>query len=238
MGKDKKQFPLDSKDNCCIYLCRIISSCELCMDKLKKYNKQTELELEKHSGKDIIPYETYSELSDKSYNIISYLLNLLGDCQTSSISYFKYRKHIQSRISRGTLDVPLTQITDETASLLSEFNKMRNWINHVPESLLIQEMETVRSGTMQLPMNPVEITHYENVTYEYFEHLHLSNVEFYKNARQIIQAAKRDYSLLMGESIIYPRVIACKPLDVKKSVPTINSAKVQGLQAEKDGLED
>lgn len=74
MGKDKKQFPLNSKDNCCIYLCRIISSCELCMDKLKKYNKQTELELGKHSSKDLIPYEIYSELSDKSYNIISYLL--------------------------------------------------------------------------------------------------------------------------------------------------------------------
>ena len=79
MGKNKKQFPLDSKDICRIYLCRIVSSCELCMDKLEKYNKQTELELEKHSDKDLIPYETYSELSDKSYNIISYLLNLLGD---------------------------------------------------------------------------------------------------------------------------------------------------------------
>ena len=49
------------------------------MDKLEKYNKQTELELGKHSDKDLIPYEAYSELSDKSYNIISYLLNLLGD---------------------------------------------------------------------------------------------------------------------------------------------------------------
>lgn len=235
MGKDKKQFPLDSKDNCCIYLCRIISSCELCMDKLKKYNKQTDLELGKHSSKDLIPYEIYSELSDKSYNIISYLLNLLGDCQTSSISYFKYRKHIQNRIARGTLDIPLTQITDETAGLLSDFNKMRNWINHVPESLLIQEMEMVCNGTMQLPMNPVEITRYENVTYEYFEHLYLSNVEFYKDSRQIIQAAKRDYSLLMGESILYPRVCASKPLDVQKSIPTIKSAEVQGLQAEKDG---
>ena len=115
---------------------------------------------------------------------------------------------------------------------------MRNWINHVPESLLIQEMEMVRSETMQLPMNPVEITHYENVTYEYFEHLHLSNVEFYKNARQIIQAAKRDYSLLMGENIIYPRVVASKPLGVEKSVPSKNSAKIQGLRADKDVPED
>ncbi len=64
MGKEKKQFPLDSKENCCIYLCRIIFSCELC---------------------------------DKTYNVLSYLLNLLGDCQSSSISYFKYRQQIQKK---------------------------------------------------------------------------------------------------------------------------------------------
>ena len=66
---------------------------------------------------------------------------------------------------------------------------------------------------------------------------HLRSFSFFQKWLGI-QAVKRDYSLLMGESIIYPRVIACKPLDVKKSVPAINSAKIQGLQAEKDGLED
>lgn len=234
MGKDKKQFPLDNKNNCCVYLCRIISSCELCMDKLKKYNKQTEIELRKYSPKDNISYETYSEFADKTYNVISYLLNLLGDCQVSSISYFKYRQQIQKRIKRGNVDIPLTPIKDEISGMLSEFNKMRNWLNHVPESLLISEMDMVRDGTIQLPMNPMEITHYENVTYQYFEHLHLSNVQFYNNARQIIQTAKRDYSLLMGASIVYPRVVVSKPLGIDKSIPSKISAKVQGLRSEED----
>lgn len=36
MGKkEDKQFPLTSKDNCAIYLNRIVSSCEICMDRLK-----------------------------------------------------------------------------------------------------------------------------------------------------------------------------------------------------------
>lgn len=236
MKENKKQFPLDSKENCCVYLCRIISSCELCMDKLKEYNKQIRLDLEKYSQGSLIPYDIYSEHTDKTYNVISYLVNLLGDCQKTSISYFKYRKEISKRIKRGCLDISLVEISQETTELMNEFNKMRNWLNHTPESLLIAEMELVKEGKMYFPMDPVEIAHYDNVTYEYFEHLYLSNDEFYKNARKIIQIAKRDYSLLMGKSIDYPRVYLSKPLGVEKSNASKMSAQIQGLQGELDGI--
>lgn len=234
MSKEKKQFPLDSRKNCCIYLCRIISSCELCMDKFKKYNAQTKDELEKSNHAKGIPYDIYGELCDKTGNVISYLLNLLGDCQTTSISYFKYRQQIQKRINRGSIDIQLATISPEVSELMSEFNKMRNWVNHVPESLLIAEMDMVQAGTMEFPMNPVEITHYNVVTYEYFENLYLSNIEFYENARKVIQAAKRDYSLLMGENIVYPRVYSKIPLGSWKGKPTSASAKVQGLHVKND----
>ena len=111
---------------------------------------------------------------------------------------------------------------------------MRNWQNHIPESLLIAEVAQMRAGKLDFPMNPVEITQYKYVTYEYFEHLYLSNAEFYKNARQIIQTAKQDYSLLMGQSITYPRVFSDTPLGTEKSYPAESSAKVQRLSAKKD----
>lgn len=204
------------------------------MDKFKKYNAQTKDELEKSNHAEIISYDTYGELCDKTYNVMSYLLNLLGDSQTTSISYFKYRQQLQKRINRGSVDIPLATISPEVSELLSEFNKMRNWQNHVPESLLIAEMDMVQDGTMEFPMNPVEITHYRFVTYEYFEHLYLSNIEFCENARKVIQAAKRDYSLLMGERIVYPRVYSDIPLGLRKSKPTHASAKVQGLHVKND----
>lgn len=232
MGKNKKQFPLDSKENCCIYLCRIISSCELCMDKLKNYNKQIKNDLEKYSQCNVVPYDIYGEHADKTYNVISYLANLLGDCQKTSISYFKYREEISKRIKRGNLDIPLTEITEEIKDLMCEFNKMRNWLNHVPESLLIAELELINKGERQLPRNPVEITHYYNVTYEYFEHLYLSNDEFYTNARQVIQVAKRDYSLLMGTKVAYPRIYCSNPMGVEKSKASKVSAQIQGLNIE------
>ncbi len=232
-NQEKKQFSLDSKENCCIYLCRIISSCELCMDKLKKYNKQIKEILEKYNGKDTIAYEIYSEMCDKTYNNMVYLLNLLGDCQTSSISYFKYRQYIKKRINKGNSDVQAYAMNDEVTQIMSEFNKLRNWQNHVPESLLVAEMEMVDAGKMVFPMDPVEIVHYKNVTYEYFQHLYLSNIEFYENARKIIQTAKKEYALLMGRRIMYPRVYADKPIRIDKSDPTKQSAKVQGLKVEK-----
>lgn len=232
MGKEEKQFPLTSKENCCIYLNRIISSCEICMDSLKKYNSQLGGLIEQFKGQDLIPFDLYCEIRDKSYNILSYLVNLLGDCQTSSISYFKYRQQIAKRVKKGNTDIPLYNISDDDSILLAEFNKNRNWMNHVPESLLVAEMELVNAGIAKFPMDPVEITCYEYVTFGYVNHLYLSNSEFYTNARRIIQVAKREYAMLFGKSVTYPRVYADKPLGMEKSEAVKKSAKVQGLKGE------
>ena len=59
---------------------------------------------------------------------------------------------------------------------------------------------------MDLSLDPVKIVHYSFVSYDYFEHLYLSNINFYKEVRRIIQAAKQDYSLLMEKSIRYERI--------------------------------
>lgn len=228
MGKkEDKQFPLTSKDNCVIYLNRIISSCELCMDRLKKYNAEGKKLLEEYAEKDIVPHEIYAEMMDKTSNVTDYLLNLLGDAQTSSISYFKFRNCISKH---PVADVELEPLESQTKDLLSEFNKMRNWQNHVPESLLVAEMEQVEAGKMEFPMNPVNITMYENVTYDYFKDLIEINIAFYDSARKLIQAAKRDYRKVYGESVTYNRVYVDRPLDFDKSVPTRKSAKVQGIK--------
>lgn len=107
MGKKQQKQFLLIRENCIIYLCRIISSCELCMDRYKIYNKETEKILQQYAGKQKIPYDTYVSMSDKTSNVMCYLLNLLGDCQTSSISYFKYRKQVQKIINKGNEELKL-----------------------------------------------------------------------------------------------------------------------------------
>ena len=163
MSKADKHFPLDSRENCCLYLCRIISSCELCMDRLKKYNQKTAAILSGYQPTDLVPIDYYETMADQTSNIISYLANLLGDAQTSSISYFKYRNQIEKRINKGKHDIPLASIPQDTQSLLLEFNKRRNWMNHIPESLLVAEWELIRAGKQDLPTDPVVITHYTEI---------------------------------------------------------------------------
>lgn len=234
MGKkqDKKQFPLVNKENCVIYLTRIISSCELCMDRYKKYNQETQAILDKYHSEDVISYDIYGDICDKTCNVMSYLLNLIGDCQTTSISYFKYRKQVQKLINKGIDGIQLSSLDTNTESILTEFNKLRNWQNHVPESLLISELELIEKKKMYLPRNPMSIVHYNYVTYEYFMDLYASNLDFCKNARKIIQVAKKDYALLVGESISYPRVYSDKPITLEKSEPTKMSAQIQGLKGD------
>lgn len=228
MGKKKdKQFPLTSKENCIVYLNRIISSCELCMDRLKKYNAEGNELLARYEGKDVVPHELYAEILDKSSNVMNYLLNLIGDAQTSSISYFKFRSYISKH---PVADVMLHPLEDEIQELLNDFNRMRNWQNHVPESLLVAEMEQVKAGKMKFPMDPVDITIYRNVTYDYFKEMVEINISFYNFARKIIQRAKRDYRNIYGKSVTYNRVYVDKPLGFDKSIPTKKSAQVQGIK--------
>lgn len=231
-NREKKQIPLKDKKSCIIYLYKIISSCEICMDTFKIYNLQAECELKKFKKGDLIPIEIYQDICHKTYNVMEYILNLLGDAQTSSISYFKYRNLIQKRIKKGMTDIQILPHSEEITDLLSEFNKMRNWLNHVPESLLVSEMELVNNGKAELPLNPVIIVHHKFASYEYFEHLYLSNVDFCKKARKIIQAAKRDYSLLVGESVSYQRVYSDEPIGIGSAEAAKMSAKIQGLKEE------
>ena len=103
MGKkEQKQFQLDNKENCRIYLLRIITTTEKCLMKLKKYNLQTKDVLDHYGNmhSDTVPYDIYSELVDKTSNVASYLLNVLGDAQGVSISYFKYRQQAKRLIDK------------------------------------------------------------------------------------------------------------------------------------------
>ena len=47
-NKEKKQFQLTDKKSCIIYLYKIITSSEICIDTLKRYNIETEKTLKKY----------------------------------------------------------------------------------------------------------------------------------------------------------------------------------------------
>lgn len=229
--KEKKQFQLDSKESCRIYLLRIITTAEKCLIKFKKYNMQTKQVLDEFSKADRIPYEIYSEFVDKTSNVMSYLLNVIGDAQGVSISYFKYRQQAKRLIERQVDGVNIVEFTNELNELIKEFNKMRNWQNHIPESLLICEEELIKQGkACKKPRNPIEIYLYSEVTYGYFKDLYDNNVGFYETARKLVQAAKRDYGCLIGERVQLQRKYIDTPVGIAQLNAAKMSASIQGIK--------
>lgn len=59
---------------------------------------------------------------DKTSNVTNYILNLLGDAQTSSISYFKFRSYI---LKPPIVDVILNPLEAEYNKRLTK--KMKNF---------------------------------------------------------------------------------------------------------------
>ncbi|MDL2207025.1 hypothetical protein LJC33_08980 [Eubacteriales bacterium OttesenSCG-928-N13] len=229
--KKRKQFSLVDANTCIIYLARIIGTTEKCLRKLREYNRQFKKYLDgagDNCGK--IPYAKYSEYLDKTSNVIGYLLNVIGDAQTSSISYFKYRKLVSKLVDKGVAGVSLLPLSHDETALLQDFNKLRNWHNHIPESLLISERELMDEGIMVRPMNnPIVLYFNQFMELDLVIDLYNRNVSFYENARRIGQAAKKDYSILIGEPLAITIEESEAPAPMKSLAATKISASIQGL---------
>ena len=132
--KELKQFALSNKEEYIIYLQNIIAIAVKAMETHKKYVKELEDIIACYQVGEKIPHDVYSDIQNKISNVECYLLNLFGDGQTSSISYFKFRKMIIK--AKKNLDIEFNVMSEEENEILNEFNKSRNWNNHIPESLL------------------------------------------------------------------------------------------------------
>ena len=229
-----KQFSLSNREDCIIYLLQIISSMDLCLSRLKEYNKQTEVLIEKFKKErtENIPYSVYSDLLDKTSGIETYLLNVIGDAQTVSISYFKYRKLAERLVKKGVEGVALTSLNDEITKYLSDFNRLRNWHNHIPESILTSELDLIAPDKISYFLanpNPIRVHYYSYVSFNFFNSMYSTNKDFYTIAKLLHQAVKRDYSALIEESVEIKRIYTEKVKNTDQLSATRRSAKIQGL---------
>lgn len=232
-GKNKeKYFSIENKKDCIIYLQRIIATSEQCLFRLKRYNNELHNILQKLNKSETVPYNLYASEMDKTSNVVSYLLNILGDFQKSSISYYRYRDLIEKKLSKNNTEgIQLTPISDDVRTLLKKFNQTRNWFNHIPESLLNAEIQLIREGkAAPHSKNPIELNLHEFATYELLEDLYHTNVAFYEEARTLVQMCKKDYSLLIGETMRINKVFLQEPADVNRLELGKLSADIQGIK--------
>lgn len=234
MDKKEKQrlkmFRLETKNDFIVYLNQIIVRVDKCLTKHKKILDELDKTINDNTD-DKFEYEVYSEYLERLSSVESYSLNLLGDSQKVALSYFKFRTIIKQRKKKGTLGFEIQDLSSEHEKILSEFNQMRNWGNHVPESLITGELKCIEEGKFgAFTTNPIIVNYYKYVSREYMEDLYNTAKEERKLVRKIHQRMKKDYSFLIGESVEIRRVYHETPMDFKLQEATKLSAEIQGLK--------
>lgn len=226
MSKKSKRFIFKQPYDYIIYLQRIIITTQICLNKLKRYNKEIKDTLTKFEGQEQISYELYADLKDKTSNEIAYLLNVIGDSSCEAVSYYNYRKYI--KLNR--FQMKYTELSKETQEILEYFRSLRNWINHIPASLINSDIECIKQGYSQPYIdNPIEIYMNQYVTVELLRDLHNQNLIIYDQAKKVFQMCKKDYSLLIGKSVIVRRIYSDEHLDVYQTIIVRMAAIMQGL---------
>ncbi|WP_088338757.1 hypothetical protein [Bacillus cereus] len=133
-----KKFTFNNKFDYLVYLRYLIIQSHKFMKRHAIYTVSLQREIEElglfEQPDQLVDTFVYEEHNDRIQFVSSKLLNLYGDLQGDSLSYYKFRKtlvkrNIEVREILGTLP-------KEMLELLSSINQSRNWALHMPESLL------------------------------------------------------------------------------------------------------
>lgn len=197
---DLKQVDLNIEDNRSIYLYKIILIVRERMRRLEGYIIGIGEELLRENDHKNIPYEDAMLYFDATDHLHCYLLNVLGDSQNTSISYFKYRNFCKKKKYR------CVELDDETEAFLIELNKERNFCNHIPESILIEDIQKIMNDSdiqkdkISFFKNNNQIIH-DSVEYDYFNLKHEGIKRFYFGVKHVLEYIIKDNELILGSQI-------------------------------------
>lgn len=157
-----------------------------------------------------INYIEYKSMEDKIVNVQSQLLNLLGDrTKKGGVSYWRFRYEYRKLKDEKNNDLPeLEMLSQEFNELMNDMNSMRNYLHHMTDAKFIEwadyrkrQMRENPNIFKKWPDAVIVSERYENVSIEWLWQLVLSQIEFKKDVRKILQQMKKDYSCLYGESM-------------------------------------
>lgn len=206
--QDLKIYKLETKENFIIYLRKLIISMYRQLNWHKRYIKEVDEYLSENMVKDnykkkISPY-IYIDFKHKILTPSNQLLNLVGDESNSGMSYKKFRKMVKKRQAKG-LDLGLNELSEDLKQILNECNTNRNWSLHVPESLLTAETEYRENRKRETGgvdvFNPIKIAMFTYYEIEWVVSLVVSEKIAHERYKTILQQMKRDYSILIGDSV-------------------------------------
>lgn len=207
MTNNLKIYKLDKKEDYIVYLRHLIILAhknmmvyKMYLNKLEKYINQNEYDKKPES---LIRPEVYFENQDKINNTSSYLLNLFADDTGIAMSYKKFRRCANKKIKK--LQLGLDELDDEINNIIMQFNNLRNWSLHVPESLVTAQLEIVKKHKLEdyfmNDYSTISIPEYIYYEAAWLVDLLKENKELYSGCSKIFQQMKRDYSKLTGSSM-------------------------------------
>lgn len=155
-----------------------------------------------------IDYLEYKSIEDKISNVQSQLLNLLGDrTKKGGVSYWRFRYEYKKLKDEKKVELPeLDVLSQDMNELLNEMNSARNYMHHMTDAKFIEWINYRKKQMLEhpgvfqkWPDSVITSDRYENVDVEWLWQLVLSQIDFKKSVREILQQMKKDYSCIYGE---------------------------------------
>lgn len=240
MTNNLKTYKLDKKEDYILYLRHLIIVAHKHMviykrylDNLEKYINKNEYDKKTEI---LIRPEVYLENQDKINNTLTYLLNLFADDTGIAMSYKKFRRYANKKKIKE-LQLGLDELDDEMKDIIMQFNNLRNWSSHVPESLFTAQLEIVKKYNLENyfmnDYSTIRILEFEYYEAAWIVDLLKENKNIYSGCSKIFQQMKRDYSKLTGISMRiekkYYKVRPLKDMDIPKISFEIQKNTYEGI---------
>ncbi|WP_419891596.1 hypothetical protein [Paenibacillus xylanexedens] len=220
-----KSFNLETKADFIIYLYYLIMLAHRQLYYYKKYLKEMKRVID--SNNKSLNGMIYEDFRNKLSFLNIYLFNLFGDETKTALSYRKFRKLLNKKkdiVSIGELSV-------DVEDALNQLNILRNWVAHIPESLLNAEFEAAeihkrnltRPSLLAAP-SPINFNIFYEYDVEWINGLYGECSELYDVYIMVLQQMKKDYSKLIGRSVeILPNYhVAPRQHEFDVSIPDIS----------------
>lgn len=195
--ENSKIFKFSDRGDFIFYLSELIVDLIQKTDRLKHYHKEIDLILKNNPNAKFLDSILYDSISDKVNRIFQYLFNLIGDESKKAVSYRKFRKILFKHMTE--LKITLEPLADKENEILSDFNSLRNWGLHIPESLFLQKRKYFQMDSAFMIANKYKIS---IPRYDYFElEFLVKQKEEIENVLKcseiILERMKKDYSALI-----------------------------------------
>ncbi|MBD8138498.1 hypothetical protein IFR10_23770 [Bacillus sp. CFBP 13597] len=224
-----KKFIINSRSDFIVYLRFLIIGAFKNLKRYDLYVEQLEQKIQKLNLRNkpnaIIDSEIYEEFNDKIQRVSNKLLNLFGDLQSDSLSYFKFRKQLVKRNIEVKKD--LGELSEGLSKYLKLANESRNWGLHEPESLLNAHLENIGKlwskeevDLYKTQFNPINIPDFEKYEGKWLISLYTECTNNRQLYAELYQSMLTDYKNLIGT---FPEIkefnVPVRPLESELLIP-------------------